>query len=299
MPWVYDNYAVSFKNCDIMNSKIYDNAAQGYSGAFVGNSKTTVVVDACTLTDVTIEANKYACGGFIGSGSGTVRNSSVNAGTTISQFNNGLTASAIGGATVENCEFYGTIKTESFAKAKFQGFDSTGVWSELTSSVSGSDFTIGTNGTITYNGTGSFDTVKVYQKVNINRLLNGTPENGGFPYQIGETTTFTNVSSGAVMTNAISYITAFKNVAPEYSDVLKNSVTSLPAGLSFSNSFAIDNGVAYLDASEGASSNRTDYIDGTYISNTATQTTVTVFFAVYDSNDALISVTSTTYKVNI
>ena len=299
LPWVYDNYNVSFKNCDVKNSSLYDNRGQGFGAAFAGNSKANVVVDSCSLTDVYIESNQYRCGAFIGNDNGNVRNSTVNVGTLIVQKNNGLAAYAIG-AAYENCEFYGTIKTEKISQAVFQGFESTGVWSEITPSVVGSDFVIGTDGTVTYNGTGSFSTVKVYQKVNIDRLFNGEKENGGFPYQIGETTTFTNVSNGTEMVNAIPYITAFKNVAPEYSNVLKNSVTSLPAGLSFSgHGFAIDNGTAYLDASEGESSKRTDYVTGTHISSTVTKTRITVFFAVYDANDTLVSVASNTYDVII
>ena len=303
LPWVYENYNVSFKNCDVKSSNLYDNGAQGFTGVFTGNSKATVLVDNCSLTDVYIEAFKYSCGSFVsGYSGGKVMNSTVNAGTTIVQKNNEVDAVAIGGTvtTIENCEFYGTIKSEKIGRAKFQGFEATGVWSEITPSVVGSDFVIGTDGTVTYNGTGSFSTVKVYQKVNIDRLFNGEKENGGFPYQIGETTTFTNVSNGTEMVNAIPYITAFKNVAPEYSNVLKNSVTSLPAGLSFSgHGFAIDNGTAYLDASEGESSKRTDYVTGTHISSTVTKTRITVFFAVYDANDTLVSVASNTYDVII
>ena len=302
LPWVYENYAVSFKNCDVVNSSTKDNGAQGFSGAFTGNSKASVVVDSCTLTDVTIEGTKYDCGAFVGGyAGGTVKNSIANSGTTIIQMDNEKSASAIGGSvtTIENCEFYGTLKTEKVSKALFQGFASTGTWSEITPSVVGSDFVIGTDGTITYNGTGSFAKVKVSQKVNIDRLLNGAPENGGFPYIIGETTTFTNVENGTAMAGAINYITAFRNVAPEYSSVLKDSITSLPAGLSFNNSFAIDNGIAYLDASEGESSKRTDYVSGTYISNNVAKATVTVYFAIYDSTDTLISITSNTYKVDI
>ena len=297
LPWVYDNYDITFKNCDIKNSTVNnDVTCQGYVAGFVGNGKSTVTIDTCTMQANVVSSNPIVAG-MIGSGDATVKNCSILPGTTITQKGSN-TASAIGSsANISKTSCYATIIKSTDSGVNKNGFK-TVVYLAQNLGFDADNFIIKDDGSVDYTGSVEIAKLGIYQTVTTNRLHDGEFENGGFPTSIRDTMIFEEISAGTI-DNALNYISAVKNVTNKVSNKLYCSIEKLPSGLEFnSHGFVYDNGTLYLDANQHDGEFTSNYFAGTLRNKEyVTKITVTVYFEAYDASGSLLGTFTKDYSV--
>lgn len=301
---------VEIRNCSLVGSNVSFRGWAGSVGGFIGNGQNLLIEDS-SIINSTIESGSSAVGGFICQGGDknvVIKNSMIDSSSVIKNTKADQPAYAIAGTVSSTTpstgnSFYGRVICADKNKVGIAGLDTTSyskdsVWSKYNSDVVAENFTFNADGTITYNGSSSYEQFVVIQRIWTNNCEAGEYTGvGGFQKDFdrheftSNSLTFTKLTKIQQYAPNVTVAAMFKSTTTNADFIKAEYASDIKTG-----------GVVYIDNNGVLTTNflnesgNGQFINNTLLSNAATSYSVTVIVSAMNGGNEVGSV-SFTYNV--